>query len=104
MSTRHDPWGSGAMDTVEIATRNFILSGSVGLAQARPLTKPPAARKQPSAGLGPVTVHPTHSGVGPRRRVGSFSLWFPRIMPRNIRHAIHPEFTQLELDTPNLRF
>ena len=65
MSTRPEPSGSGAVEIVEIATRNFILSGSVGLAQARPLTKHPAATKQPSAGLGPVTVHPTHSGVGP---------------------------------------
>ena len=37
-----------------------------GLAQAHPLTKPSATRKQPSAGLGPATVHSTHSGVGPR--------------------------------------
>ena len=60
MSTRLDPWEPGA---VEIATRNGMIPGSVGLAQAHPLTKPPAMRKLPSAELGPVTVHPTHSGV-----------------------------------------
>ena len=38
----------------------------MGLSQAHPLTKIPAMRKQPSDGLGPVTVHPTHSRVGPR--------------------------------------
>ena len=32
----------------------------MGLAQAHPPTKPLAMRGQPSAGLGPVTVHPTH--------------------------------------------
>ena len=51
---------------MEIATRNGIIPGSVGLAQAHPLTIPPAMREQPPAGLGPVVVHPTHSGVGPR--------------------------------------
>ena len=50
------------------ATRNAIIQGRVGLAQAHPPTKPPAMRKQPSVGLGPATVHPTHSGVGPRHR------------------------------------
>ena len=50
---------------MEIATRNVIVPGSVGLAQAHPLTKPPAMREQPSAGLGPLGVHPTHLGVGP---------------------------------------
>ena len=60
MSTRLDPWISGE---VEIATREVIPPGYMGLAQAHPLIKPPATRKQPSAGLGPVAVHPTHSGV-----------------------------------------
>ena len=64
MPTRPDPRGSGA---VEIATRNAIIPGSRGLAQAHPLTKAPAMREQPSAGLGPVAVHPIHLGVGPRR-------------------------------------
>ena len=53
-----------------MATRNGIIPGSVRLAQAHPLTTSlPAMRKQPDAGLGPVTVRPTstHSGVGPRR-------------------------------------
>ena len=50
---------------MEIATRNGIFPGSVGLAQAHPLTKTPAMRKQFPAGLGAVAVHPTHSGVGP---------------------------------------
>ena len=63
MSTRLDPWGSGA---VAIATRNVIFACSVGLVQAHPLTNPLALRKQPSAGLGPVKVHPSYSGVGPR--------------------------------------
>ena len=63
ISTPPDPWGSGA---VEIATRKVIPTGSVGLAQAHPLTKLPPMRKQPSAGLGPVTAHPVQSGVGPR--------------------------------------
>ena len=63
MSTRLDPWGSGA---VEIATQNVILPGSVGLAQAHPPTKTPTTINQPSAGLGPVTFHPSHSGVDPR--------------------------------------
>ena len=53
------PCGSGA---VEGNTRNGIISGGVGLAQAHP----PAVRKQSSDGLGPVTVHRTHSSVGPR--------------------------------------
>ena len=60
--TRLDPGGSGSL---EIATRKLILPGSVGFARAPPL-KPPAMRRQPSPGLGPVTVHPAHSGVGPR--------------------------------------
>ena len=55
MSTRLGPWGSGA---VEIATRKVIPSGSVGLAQVRPLTRAPAMRRQPSAELGAATVHP----------------------------------------------
>ena len=62
MSTRLDPWGSGA---VEIATRKVIPPGSMGLVQARPLATPPAIRKQPFIRLGPVTVHPSYSGVGP---------------------------------------
>ena len=63
MSTRPDSLGSGAVRT---ATRNGIIPGSVGLAQNYPLTtKTPITRKQPHAGLGPVMVHPTHSGVGP---------------------------------------
>ena len=70
MSTRLDPWGSGV---VEMATRAVTPPGSVGLAQAHPLTDPSTMRKQPSAGLGPVTVHPTHSGVGPRDGASSFS-------------------------------
>ena len=56
MSTRPEPWGSGAVEivervkTVETATRNGIVPGSVGLAQGHPLliTKPPALRQQPS--------------------------------------------------------
>ena len=51
------------MEIVEIATRNGIIPGSVGRAQAHPLMKPLAMRKKPSAGLGPVTVHSVHSGV-----------------------------------------
>ena len=50
---------------VEIDTRNDIIPASVKLAQAHPHPKPPALTKRPSAGLGPVSVHPTHSGVGP---------------------------------------
>ena len=42
MSTRPDPWGSGA---VEIAARDGIIPGSVGLAQAHPPTKPLAMMK-----------------------------------------------------------
>ena len=49
-----------------MTTRIVFITGSVGLAQAHPLSKTPAMRKQPSAGLDPVTVHPPHSGVGPR--------------------------------------
>ena len=49
MSAQVDPLGSGA---VEIATRKVISLGSGGLAQAHPLTKPKALRKQPPAGLG----------------------------------------------------
>ena len=41
MSTRPDPWGLGA---VEIATRNGIIPGSVGLTQAHPQIKPPAMK------------------------------------------------------------
>ena len=64
MSIRLDPWGSGA---VEIATWQVNPPGRVGLAQAHPPTKPPATRTQPSAGLGPASIHPTHSGVGSLR-------------------------------------
>ena len=56
-STRLDPWGPGAVD---IATRRIIHPGSEGLARARPRTDPLATRKQGSAGLGPVMVHPTY--------------------------------------------
>ena len=59
MSTRPVPWGSGS---VEIAIRNGIFPGSVGLAQAHPLTKLLAM----GDGLPPVLVHPIHSGVGLR--------------------------------------
>ena len=58
MPTRFVPWTSGA---VEIATRKVTPLGSVGLAPAHPLTKPPTVRKQPDAGLGPVTLHPSIS-------------------------------------------
>ena len=71
MSTLPGPWGSGA---VEITTRNGIIPGSMGLAQAHPLTKHPTMRNQPSAGVGQVKVHPTHSGVGPRFCSASFFL------------------------------
>ena len=47
---------------MKIATRKALPSGSVELSQAQPLTKTPAVR-QPSVGLGLVTVHPAHSGV-----------------------------------------
>ena len=53
---------------VVVITSRAVPSGGhriVGLAQAHPLTNPPDMRKQPSVGLGPVTAHPTHSGVGP---------------------------------------
>ena len=50
MSTRLDRWGS---DAVEIATRKVMPPGSVGLAQAHPLTKPPAMRNS----LPPDIVH-----------------------------------------------
>ena len=43
---------------MEVAPGNGIFQGSVGLGQAHPLTKPPATRKQPSAGLGLVAVRP----------------------------------------------
>ena len=39
-------------------------------------------REQPSAGLGPVAVHPTHSGVGPRSL--SYFLSFP-VSPNILR-------------------
>ena len=62
MSTRPDPEGSG---TVEIATRTCPrLRVVVGLARAHPLTKPRLWSLP--ARLGPVTVHPTRWGVGPR--------------------------------------
>ena len=48
------------------STRKVTPPGGVGLAQAHPSTKPPAMTKQPSAGLGPLPVHSTHSVVGPR--------------------------------------
>ena len=51
---------------MEITTLNGIIPGSVGLEQAHLITKPPAMAKQPSAGLSPVTVHPTRSGVDRR--------------------------------------
>ena len=57
-TTRFVPWASGA---VEIAIRKVTSPGSVGLAPANSLTKPPALRKQPDAGLGPVTLHPSIS-------------------------------------------
>ena len=65
MSTRPDPWGSGAVEIAEIATQNVVIPDSVGLAQPRPLTKPPAMVRQPSARLGLGSVQPTHAGVGP---------------------------------------
>ena len=78
MSTRPEPRGSSG---VEIATRNAIIPGSVGLAQARPLTKNPAMREQPSAGLGTVVVHPTHSGDGPSAgRQGSSRVKVQRVV------------------------
>ena len=52
MSTRLDPWGSGA---VEIATRKFIPPTSVGFARAHQTNKTLVMRKQPPAGIGPVT-------------------------------------------------
>ena len=67
MPTRLDPWGSGAVEIAAGTLMIVIPPASVGFAQAHPLIKPPAMRKQPFAGLGPVTVQPTHSGVGPRR-------------------------------------
>ena len=70
MPIRPDPWGSGA---VEIATRDGIILGSVGLAQAHSLAKHPAMRKQSSAGLGPVTVYSTHLGVGSSLSLLAFS-------------------------------
>ena len=51
---------------MEVAIGNVVLPVSVGLAQAHPPSKPQAMRKQLSDALGPVTVHPTPSGVGPR--------------------------------------
>ena len=58
-----------------MATRNGVIPGSAGLAQAHPLTKPPAMRKQPAAGLGPVTVHPTPYPFG---RWSSDTYFFAR--------------------------
>ena len=68
MSTRLGRWGSGA---VEIATRK-----SHPFRVVRDLRKPthynnkklPVTRKQPSAGLDPITAHPIpiYLGVGPR--------------------------------------
>ena len=40
---------------MEIATRNGVIPGRMGLAQAHPLAKPPAMGEQPSNGLGPVS-------------------------------------------------
>ena len=51
---------------MEIASRKVIPPGGVGLTRAHPLANHPAMRKQPSAGLGPVTVRPTRSDLGPR--------------------------------------
>ena len=57
VSTQLDPWASGA---VEIATRNVIAPGSVGLAQAHLLTKPPGMRKRNSLRRGPGMVGPPY--------------------------------------------
>ena len=65
MSTRPGSWGSGA---AEMATPIVALPGSVGFAQAHPLTAPSAIITHPSAGHGPDTVPFTHSGVGHRSR------------------------------------
>ena len=46
-----------------IATQKVVTPGSVGLTKTHPL-KQSAMGKRPSAGLGPVTAHPAHSGVG----------------------------------------
>ena len=79
MSTRPEPLRSGA---VEIAVGNVVIPGSVGLAQAHPVTKTPAMRKQPSAGLGPVMVHPTHSSVGPRVVFTLHGFFLPNVISR----------------------
>ena len=71
---------------MEIATRNGITPGSAGLAQAHPPTESPAVRKKPSAGLGPVTVHPTHLGVG-LPLSSSFFLRKTRKSPYEHEHA-----------------
>ena len=42
ISNRLEPWGSG---TIKGATRNVVIPGSLGLAQAHALTKPPAVRE-----------------------------------------------------------
>ena len=61
----------------------------MGLEQAHPLTKSPAMGDRPSAGLGPVAVHPTHSGVGPRYHfsaaaAGSWSAPMLLLLPSSL--------------------
>ena len=55
------------------------LSGWCGTCASSPTNKTPGHRRWSSAGLGPVTVHPAHSGVGPRRffvvALGLSSWW-----------------------------
>ena len=66
MSTGLELWGSSVAKN---ATQNFVVWGGVRFLQAHALAKLPAMGKQPSAGIGPVTVYPTHSGVGPHETV-----------------------------------
>ena len=88
MSTRPVPSGSGL---VEIATRKVIFPGSVGLAQAHPLTKPPAM----GDGLPPDLVQlrstlPIRALVLGSINVHAYVMWpifftlkcFPRVFPR----------------------
>ena len=81
MTTRLDPSGSSEAET---AARNVIPPGSAALAQAHPLTNPPAMRKQPGAGVDPVTVHPlTRSDVCPRWMFGNTIRHIYLILPRS---------------------
>ena len=73
---------------MDVAIQKGIPPCGVGLGQAHPRKKTPAIIKQSCAGLGQVTVHPTHSGVW------SSSYLYRSTRPPKIPTPPHPCPTQ----------